>query len=144
MTALGNAELRQLALRALAQRAGSAAGAEALAAAVHRAYDDLARVSAPLIGQGGVDALTGRALHLARLEYPWLDSMCESEQAEAPFAQVLLCLDRQDPAVAAEAAGALFALLLGLLVTLIGESLTTGLVQRAWPDAFSHASREET
>lgn len=142
--ALGNAELRQLALRALAQRAGSAAGAEALAAAAHRAYDDLARVSAPLIGQGGVDALTGRALHLAQREYPWLDPMCEPEQAEVPFAQVLLCLEQQDPTVAAEAAGALFALLLGLLVTLIGDSLTAGLVQRAWPDAFSHANTKET
>ena len=72
MTALGNAALRQLALKVLAQHAGSAAGAEALAAAARRAYDDLARVSAPLIGQVGVDALTGRALHLAQREYPWL------------------------------------------------------------------------
>ena len=144
MMALENAELRQLALRALAQRAGSAAGAEALGAAASRAYDDLTRVSAPLIGQVGVDALTGRAVHLAQREYPWLVPMREPDQPEAPFAQVILCLERQDPAVAAEAAGVLFALLLGLLVTLIGESLTAGLVQRAWPDAFSHASTEET
>ena len=82
MTALGNAALRQLALKVLAQHAGSAAGAEALAAAAHRAYDDLARVSAPLIGQVGVDALTGRALHLAQREYPWLVHTREPEQAD--------------------------------------------------------------
>ena len=64
MTALGHAARRQLALKVLAQHAGPAAGTEALAAAAHRAYDDLVRVSAPLIGQVGVDALTGRALHL--------------------------------------------------------------------------------
>jgi hypothetical protein len=158
MTALGNAALRQLALKTLAQHAGPAAGGEALAAAARRAYDDLARVSAPLIGQVGVDALTGRALHLAQREYPWLVHTREGtpartertpgtpppEQAEGPFAQVIVGLEGQDPAVAAEAAGAVLATLTGLLVTFIGEPLTARLLRKAWPDAFSDASTEET
>jgi hypothetical protein len=144
MTAVGNAGLRQLALKVLAQRAGPAAGAKALAAAAHRAYDDLVRASAPLIGQVGVDALAGRALHLAQVEYPWLVRTREPEQAEGPFAQVVFCLERQDAAVATEAAGAVFATFTGLLVTFIGEPLTAGLLQKAWPDAFSDASTEET
>jgi len=148
MTALEKAALRQLALKVLAQHAGPAAGAEALAAAARRAYDDLARVSAPLIGQLGVDALTGRALHLARLEYPWLVPAREPEQVEEPFAQVLVCLERQNPAVAAEAAGAVFATFTEMLVTFIGEPLTTGLLRQAWPavfsDAFSDASTSHT
>jgi hypothetical protein len=144
MTALENAALRQLALKVLAQHAGSAAGAEAIAAAARRAYDDLARVSAPLIGQIGVEALTGRALHLAQREYPWLAQTREPEHAEEPFAQVIACLMRQDPAVAIEAAGAVFATLTGLLVTFIGEPLTARLLRQAWPDAFSAAKTEET
>jgi hypothetical protein len=144
MTALGNAALRQLALKVLAQHAGPAAGAEALAAAAHRAYDDLARVSAPLIGEVGVDALTGRALHLAQQEYPWLAHSREPEQAEGKFAQVILCLERQDPEVATEAVGAVFATLTGLLVTFIGEPLTARLLRKAWPDAFADANTEET
>ena len=144
MTALENAALRQLALKVLAQHAGSAAGAEALAAAARRAYDDLARVSAPLIGQVGVDALTGRALHLAQREYPWLVDTREPEQAEEPFAQIIVCLGRQDPAVATEAAGMVFATFTGLLTTFIGEPLTTRLLRKAWPEAFSDASTEET
>ena len=148
MTALENAALRRLALKVLSQHAGSAAGAEALAAAAHRAYDDLARVSALLIGQAGVDALTGRALHLARRDYPWMVHAREGtpppEQAEGPFAEVIFCLERQDPAVATEAAGAVFATFTGLLVTFIGEPLTAGLLRQAWPDAFSDASAEET
>jgi hypothetical protein len=144
MTALGNAALRRLALKVLAQHAGSAASAEALAAAAQRAYDDLARVSVPLIGQGGVDALTSRALHLAHREYPWLAHTPEPEQAEGPFAQVIFSLKQQDPAVATEAAGAVFATFTGLLVTFIGEPLTTRLLRQAWPDAFSDASAEET
>jgi len=149
MTTLGPAALRQIALKVLAQHAGLATGAEALAAAARRAYDDLARVSAPLIGQVGVDALTGRAVHLARREYPWLLDTREStpEHVEDPFAQVIACLKRQDPVVATEAAGAVFATFAGLLVTFIGEPLTAGLLRNAWPDtfpdAFSDASTEE-
>ena len=144
MTALENAALRQLALKVLAQHAGSTAGAEALAAAARRAYDDLARVSAPLIGQVGVEALAGRALHLAQREYPWLVQTREPGQAERPFTQVIACLERQDPAVAIEAAGAVFATLTGLLVTFIGEPLTARLLRQAWPDAFADASTKET
>ena len=144
MTAPENAALRQLALRVLAELAGPAADAAALAAAARRAYDDLAQVSAPLIGQIGVDALTGRALHLAQREYPWLIDSREPEPAEGLFAQFILSLERQNSAVATEACGAVFAALTGLLLTLIGEPLTVRLLRKAWPGAFSGAGPEET
>jgi hypothetical protein len=144
VTTLENAALRQIALKVLAQHTASAAGADTLAAAARRAYDDLARVSAPLIGQAGVDALTGRALHLAQREYPWLAAPHEPDRADGPFARMILCLERQDPAVATEAAGAVFATFTGLLVTFIGEPLTARLLRKAWPDAFSDALAEET
>ena len=144
MTALENPALRQLALKALAQRAGAAPCAAALAAAAQRAYDDLAQVSAPLIGQVGVDALTGRTLYLAQRKYPWLVHTREPEQWKGPFAQIVFCLERQDPAVATEAAGAVLTIFTGLLVTFIGEPLTARLLRQAWPDAFSDASIEET
>lgn len=144
MTALEHAALRRLALKVLAQHAGPGAGAKAVAAAARRAYDDLALASAPLIGQVGVDALTRRALHLAQREYPWMVPAREPAQAEEPFAQVVFSLERQDPAVATEAAGAVFATFTGLLVTFIGEPLTASLLRKAWPGAFSDAGTEET
>ena len=144
MTALENAALRHLALKVLAQHAGPAAGPEALAAAAQRAYADLARVSAPLIGQGGVEALTGRALHLAQRDFPWLATRQERGQVTDLFAPVILSLEQQDAAVATEAAGAVFATFTGLLVTFIGEPLTAGLLRQAWPGAFSDARAEET
>jgi len=144
MTALKNAALQQLALKVLAQHAGSAPGTEALVAAVRRAYDDLARVSIPLIGQVGVDALTGRALHLAQRAHPWLVHTRAPEQWKGPLDQIIFCLEQQDPAVATEAAGAVFGTLTGLLVSFIGEPLTVGLLRQAWPDAFDDASTEET
>jgi hypothetical protein len=157
MTALEIATLRQLAVRVLKQQAGRDADAAALAAAARRAYDELARVVAPLIGQAGVDALTGRAVHLAQRKYPWLvlgrdgtpgrtertPGTPPPEQADAPFDQVIFGLERQDPAVATEAAGAVFATFTGLLVTFIGEPLTASLVRKAWPDAFSDGNTEE-
>jgi hypothetical protein len=144
MTALENAALRQLALKVLAQHAGSAPGTEALVVAVRRAYDDLARVSAPLIGQVGVDALTGRALHLAQRAHPSLVQTREPEQWKGPFDQIVFCLEQQDPAIATEAAGAVFGTLTGLLVSFIGEPLAVGLLRQAWPDAFDEARTEET
>jgi len=134
---------RQMAQKVLADCAGVNASAEAVGAAALRVYDQLARVSAQLIGQAGVEALTGRALHLAQLEYPWLVYTREPEQPEAPFSQIVVCLKRQDPAVASEAAAAVFGAITGLLVTFIGEPLTMQLLRKAWPDAFAAASAEE-
>ena|SRR5688572_3621267 len=144
MNSLGDAALRQLTLKVLAQHAGSGAGTESLAAAARRAYDDLAHVSTPLIGQVGLDALTERALHLAQREYAWLVDAREPKQAGGPFARIIFSLEQQSPAIAAEGAAAVFATFAGLLVTFIGEPLTTGLLRKAWPTAFSDAHTEET
>lgn len=132
-------ELRQLAVKALARRTGPAAGAAAIAAAAQRAYDDLARVSSPLIGQVGVDALTGRTLYLAQRQYQWLVRTSEPAQWKGPFAQIVFCLAQEDSVVAREAAVAVFTILTGLLGTLIGNPLTARMLQEAWPDAFSEA-----
>ncbi len=143
VTGTGDAALRQLAAKALARRAGSATGAAAIAAAAQRAYEDLTRVSSPLIGQVGVDAMTGRTLYLAQRQYPWLVRTSEPDQWKGPFAQIVFCLEQQDPAVAGEAAVAVFTILTGLLGTLIGNPLTTRMLQEAWPDAFSEAGIAE-
>ena len=135
--------LRQIALKALAHRAGSTAGAGAPAAAVQRAYDDLTRVSAPLIGQVGIDALTGRALFLLQGKYPWLAVTRIPGGWTGPFPQVLSCLKQQTPSVGMDAAGAMLATLVGLIATLIGEPLTTRLLREAWPEAFADGSPKE-
>ena len=140
----GHAALRQLAMRVLTQHSGAAEGSEALATAARRAYDDLAHASMPLIGQVGVDALTARALHLARREYPWLADASASERGDEPFAQVVANMGRQNPATAAEGTAAVFATLAALLITFIGERLTTSLLRKAWPHAFSDPRAKET
>ena len=143
MTSKGDVALRQLALNVLSARAGAGGDAPAISAAVASAYDDLVRVCSPLIGALGVEALTGRAVHLARQQHTWLVTAREPDQAEEAIAQVIADLERQNPADAADAAATVFALLAGLLVTFIGASLTTGLLRQAWPDAFFDADTEE-
>lgn len=145
MTALETAPLRQLALNMLMREAGSGADAKTLAAATDRAYDELARLLVPLIGDVGVTALTARAWHVAQRDYPLLAPSPDSTQAGEPFAQLRFSLEQQDdPAVAAEAAAVALATLLTLLVTFIGEPLTMNLLRRAWPDGSSDPSPKET
>lgn len=91
VTPLGHEALRQLALTVLEQHCGSEVGAEVLAAAAQRAYQELAHVSTPLIGQVGADALIGRALHLAQKDYPWLAACARIE----PHARAVCPTDRQ-------------------------------------------------
>jgi hypothetical protein len=143
MTGLRHAALRQLALNVLAERTGSAAGSEVLAAATRRTYDDLARVSSLLIGQVGIDALAARAVHLAQQEHPWLADSSRPQRRNDPFAGVVVGVAGQDPAVATEGAAAVFAMLAGLLITFIGEPLTAGVLRKAWPEAFPDVQSEE-
>ena len=127
-------------------RSGSTASSETVGVAARGAYEDLARVSTPLIGRVGVEALAARAVHLAQREHAWLDAADETAPANAdePFAGVAGRMARQDHAVATEGAAAIFAVLAGLLVTFIGEPLTMSLMRRAWPEAFSDMHIEET
>jgi hypothetical protein len=135
---------RGLARRVLARRAGPAVDATAVAAAASRAYDDLAGVLAPVIGDGGVAAMTDRALHLTTREYAWLPARAPGS-ADTTFTHVCDALKQQDdPAVAAEAAAAVFAAIIDLLATFIGDPLAARLVQQAWPDGVFSTDTVET
>ena len=134
---------RRLVRSVLARHAGAAVAATAIAAAAIRAYDDLAQVLAPVIGDAGVTAIIDRALHLAAREHPWLPARAPGAP-DTRFAQVIDALKFQEPAAATEAAASVFAAILGLLATFIGERLAARLVQQAWPDAVPSADTEET
>lgn len=97
-----------------------------------RVCDKLRLSLTRLAGADGFASLLGRSLALARLEVPSLNRItikpdCSMEGLEA------LAADETDGG--AEAAAALAAHLLGLLVTFIGEPLTLRLVRESWPDA---------
>jgi hypothetical protein len=139
----GSADLRRAIHRGLTREAGTDADAKALAAAALRVYETLAGQLAPLIGEGGVRALTARSLHLVQRDFPWLAEAQEPGPSEGPFAPVGVCLARQEPGVATEAAAAALATLGGLLATLIGETLTMRVLRAAWPSGFPDETGQE-
>jgi hypothetical protein len=139
----GSADLRKAIQRALTLEAGSDADAKALAAAALRLYEPLAGQLALLIGEAGVRALTARSLHLVQRDFTWLTEARDPGPSERPFAQVGLRLERQEPALAREAAAAVLATLGGLLATLIGDALTMSVLRAAWPSALPNPTQQE-
>jgi hypothetical protein len=144
MTTPEHAALRQLVTRVLFGRAGPNSDAAALATAVRRACDELARVLAPVIGRLGIEALAERAVNLAQQEYVWLEKMPDSEHSEELFSSLTFFLKQQDPAVGADAAAAVLGTFAALLIKMIGAPLATQLIRQAWPDGFPDAATEET
>jgi hypothetical protein len=141
MNASENADLRSVVAAVLELRTG--ANADLLAVA-RRTYDDLAGVLVPLIGNAGFEALASRALHVSQRRYP------DDPAKSAPGAvgttddELVTWLGQLDQRLARDAAASMLAELGGLLGTFIGESLTTRLLRKAWPDAFRCETEEET
>lgn len=127
----------------LTHRAGSGADPVAVATAARDTYDDLQGVLIPLIGEAGVDALTGRAVHVAQRtsQYEWGG---QTEQAHGPFSPVTAWMERQTPVLATEGAASVLSEMVRLLLTFLGESLTNRLLRKAWPDSLPGVSLEET
>lgn len=133
-------ELRKRLVKVIARRARSGEAGASEAAVARVAYDDLAVVLIPLVSEAGFDALVARAFDLARREYPTDDDSAAAARRETePFAEIGAWLDRHEKRIALDAAAAMFAALAALLITLIGESLTTQYLQKAWPEGFSAA-----
>ena len=84
-----------------------------------------------LMGNGGVRALLSRALVLATLETPWLSNASVNSDGDLEGLQGIGT--EMDPEVFLEGRVILLAQLLGLLVTFIGPTLTSGLVHEIWP-----------
>ena len=127
----------------ISRYAGPTPDAIATAAAARRAYAELARVSAVLIGTVGFDVLASRAVHLARPEYPRLADTADQRTPEGAFAVVLRCVQGLDPVSGGECAAAVLGRLAGLLVAFVGEGLTWRLLREAWPVAFADEHGQE-
>jgi hypothetical protein len=102
-----------------------------------RAYDELAADLIPLVSESGFDALMARALQLAQREFPAGTESHGDEQPTRTIEQVSLWLERQDQRKTIAAAAAMFEALAALITTLIGESLTTRYLRKAWPEDSS-------
>lgn len=142
MTASPAPELPKLLVRMMARRAGGEEEKDTIAVA-RRTLDQLAAVLVPLISQAGFDALLVRALQLTQRERP-VDQEPGGDPEAAPSETVGLWLERLHERHTLDAAAALLSALAALLTTLIGESLTTRYLRKAWPDGFNDAAAKRT
>ena len=120
--------------RLLRHEAGGAGDAASLAAALERACQKLSDELEPLVGRGGVAALLGRAVNLARREFPFMAAARLEPDVAPSFEALHESLRARSPAEVDAASVALLAYLGGLLTNLLGEDLGLRPVHHVWPD----------
>lgn len=132
---------RTLARQLLALEAQSNGDVGAQGQAAVRVCEKLGHSLTRFAGPAGFASLLRRALALASADIASLKSIkVEDDGCLTGFAAVAL-----DPAGGGpEAAVAVIAHLLELLVNFIGEPLTLRLVRESWPSATSEGSNEES
>jgi len=127
-TTAGTPSPREAFRSMLARRVGAPPDARAVAEASLVIWRRIAAQLTPVIGVRGVDALFGRALHLASREFPWL----AQPQADEPPADLMASgcgrLQVRDGTAALDAAVALLGTFTDLLATLIGTTLCERLL----------------
>lgn len=135
--------LSQEAIRkTLAHRAGGASDASAIAEATVTIWQQVAVSLSPIIGAGGVDVLTGRAVHLTSGAFPCLADAGLQGDSATLLAGVKNRLAGSQSNIAEEASLALFTNFVELLTTLIGESLTARFLSTVWVPPLSTSEKE--
>jgi hypothetical protein len=123
--------IRDLARQLLAVEAASQSAANSSMHEAVRVCEKLRVCLIRFAGADGFTALLRRALALARAEVPSLHGITEKADGSIEGLEELAA---HAPNVGIDAAVAITAHLLGLLVTLIGQPLTVRLVREAWPE----------
>jgi hypothetical protein len=130
----GNPKLQELALRLFEHEARNSGNSDDpvkwIELCCQRLHDRLDR----LIGPGGFRALLNRALYLAKKKYVWLEGVGIENYPGCEFKDLREAVKGQKPATVKEACTFILANVIWLLVTFIGEDITIGLIQEAWPD----------
>jgi hypothetical protein len=118
--------------------------AGAAAEIASRKWEDIAARLTPIIGEGGFRSLYAHSVHLVQPRFPWLAGPDAPEQGRPFFAGLVQSLERQPPAVAAEAHRALVLSFTELLATFVGGALTSRLLQSSPPDDSADKPAQET
>jgi hypothetical protein len=128
---------------ALVRSASNGAVPQRIADSAEAIWLDVDSVLTPIIGPRGVSALYRRSLHLVHEEYPWLEIAEGDDPERAPFTGLGSALARQSTPAAAAANGALLEAFYNLLANLIGEPLTTRLLQPALDKMSAEDARQD-
>lgn len=128
--------MRSLARRLIAVEAATPSNALPQELEAVRVCEKLRVPLTRFAGTEGFTSLLRRALALAREDVPALQAVTVTSEG----CQGLEVIATADRTTGIDAAVAITAHLLGLLVTFIGESLTLRMVREAWPDIPLNAS----
>ncbi len=122
-----------LARRLLANEAGGGAATALGADAVERVCGTLRHHFEPLIGPLGVRVIARRAITITQPKFPFLAA--DPVTGGDPYLRGLReSMEGQDSAVAEEAAVSLLANCFGVLLDLLGESITSRYLHEVWPE----------
>jgi hypothetical protein len=124
----------------LVRQAGPGDGARAALDASSAIWRRMAVRLASVIGEGGVDALYARCLHLQRVAGPPGDAR---NAAAPPFDAVRASLEGRDRSEVLAASTAFFDAFVTLLGSLIGEALTARLLSPVWAEERPDAPPQE-
>ena len=126
----------------ITRRAGRAPNAAAIVQSTLFSWQQIAAQLEPVIGARGVDALFSRSLHLVGKTYRWLETSGVRGNGAVSLASISACFEGREPPVATDAGCALLATFAELLANLIGESLTTRLLEMVWLQPASDNQKE--
>lgn len=108
-----------------------------------RSWRQLAAHLTPYIGEAGFCALYGRAIRLAQCDYPWISLAPSSASPQVVFDALVQNLTAMEAPIAAQANAKLLEIFTTLLSTLIGEVLTTQILNSAWAHESDGKHTEE-
>lgn len=100
-------------------------------------WEQMAAQIISIVGNGGFNALYARSVYLTQTTFPWLTAYVLAPQADCRFAELKKSLDAQDPAQASAANSLLLITFTDILVSLIGDQLTSNILQSAWGSGAS-------
>jgi len=111
-----------------------AEGPLAAPAAAERVFQKLSKRLAQLVTLVGSDALLARAVHLSRVEFPFLDGAQITRSDDSLTLRLGDSGKGAESGQVAEGFEAVLAILIALLVSFIGVDLTLHLLREVWPE----------
>lgn len=106
-------------------------------------WEKLATEVISIVGSGGFASLYSRSVFLTQSRFPWLASGSSSPQDGHRFALLKTSLAAQTPAQASEANLLLLITFTAIVASLIGETLTTGILRSAWGNVAADKNGKE-
>lgn len=103
-------------------------------------WESLALELIAIIGEDGFQSLYARSAHLNSVAFPWLLLDHVTQISTSRFAGLQISLEKRNltaPAEVNEASKALLITFVDILALLIGDPLTTSILQSAWIDDTS-------